>query len=176
MNALPLPPEPSPAMTFAPSEVELESQFYLGWKLRLFQHYFRLSRVYNWEILDEREGCRERGTWDGEYEELEAYFHQQVNAAKLMSQLTTEWIFTSKPKVMTCEDFKENPQGWRDRCRLLHMIRELEKMKEDMVSEFAGKIEDMISAAKDAIACLDAEVTGSVAATPEKSRKKPPKN
>lgn len=157
---------------FAPTEVSLEPHFYLDWKLELSQYWMQSSWVYNWKVIDNNGTCRESGSFCGELSELQLEFRRKVDGHKLMTCLTTNWIFSPSTKTLTAEDFKDKPQQWRDRCRLLHLIRELEKMKQANPNvEFKEGIEGAIAQMNQAIAALDREVNVPVA-TPVKPKNK----
>jgi hypothetical protein len=155
---------------FVPTEVEMEPHFYLDWKLEIAQSWIQLSKVYNWRIINSKNECCDRGTFNGDLADLQLTFRKKVDGFRLMTSLTTDWIFAPTPetKAPTQEDFKDNPQAWRDRCRLLHLVRELDKMKSSNTG-FNSALEEMMAGARKAIACLDAEV---VAVQP-KSKAKP---
>jgi len=169
MNTLPLPAVATPVIASPPPEMALESQYYFGWKLELSQYYHQLSKAFNWKIINDHGECQETGSFNGEYEDLEYYFHKKVDSTRLMTQLINDWMFVPRTKTLTQDDFKDNPQAWVKRCRLLHMVRELEKMKGDEVDEFQAEIEDMVAHARKAIAHLEAEVTIPIA--PVKTKK-----
>jgi hypothetical protein len=166
MNALPA------SAIFAPTEVALEAYHYLDWKLELSQYWMQSSWVYNWKVIDNNDICRESGSFSGELSDLQLEFRRKVDGSKLMTCLTTNWVFSPSPKTVTAEDFKDNQQAWRDRCRLLHLVRELEKMKQANPNlGFQQGMEETIAGMKKAIATLDAEVSVPVA-QPVKGSKK----
>lgn len=163
---------------FAPTEIELDAHFYLDWKLEVSQSWVALSKIYYWRIINNKNECCDQGGFNGELSDLQLTFRKKVDGFRLMNQLTTDWIFAPIPetKTPTQEDFKDNPQAWRDRCRLSHLIRELEKMKQSPNSGFNAALEEMLAGARKAIACLDC-LGGEVVTTVVPTKKpKPPKN
>lgn len=161
-----------PIADFAPTEIEMEPHVYLDWRLEVSQSWVQLSKIYNWRIINSKNECYDRGSFHGDLADLQLSFRKKVDGFKLMNQLTTNWIFAPIPetKAPTQEDFKDNPEAWRERCRLSHLIRELEKMKQlHSDGGFRTAVGEMITGARKAITCLDGTIS-------VKNKPKPAKN